>query len=151
VIISKENRWKYCKLNPTAPSVRGLTAPVVNSQNASAFKPAKFPSDTLHQQMSPSPILFHINNTKHQIQDLQETPTDSNLRFASFAINNMHTNIPTKPLQQKMNTNRVDCTTANEILTLCDPALKQNCFHFIDKYQTHGLSIASIHHLSTLK
>ena len=100
VIMSKENRWKYCKLHPTAPTTRGLTAPIVNSQNASAFKLAKFPSDTPHQQISPFPILFHINNTKHQIKDLQEIPIDSNLRFASFAINNMHTNIPTKQQQK---------------------------------------------------
>jgi hypothetical protein len=151
VVASKEDRWKYCKLNPTAPSIRGFTAPVVNSQNASAFKLPKFLSYTPHQQTPLSPVPFNINNTKHQIQNLQEIPIDSNLRFASFAINNMHTNIPTKPLQQKMNTNRVDCTTANEILNLCGPVLKQNYFHFIDKYQTHVLSMASLRHLSTLK
>lgn len=151
VITSKEDRWKYCKLNPTAPPLRGFTAPVVNAQNASACKLAKFLSETPHQQMSFSPFPFNINNTKHQIQDLQEIPIDSNLRFVSFAINNMLTNIPTKPLQQKMTTNRVFCTTANEILNLCDPVLKQNYFHFIDKYQTHVLSMASLHHLSTLK
>jgi hypothetical protein len=101
--------------------------------------------------MSLSPFPFNINNTKHQIQDLQEIPIDSSLRFASFAINNTLTNIPTKPLQQKMTTNPVDCTTANKILNLCDPVLKQNYFHFIDKYQAHVLSMASLHHLSTLK
>jgi len=118
VVTSKEDKLKYCKLNPTAPSIRGSTAPVANSQNASAFKLAKLLSDTPHQQMSLSTIPCNINNTKHQIQDLQEIPIDNNLRFASFAINNMNTNIPTKPLHQKVNTNRVDCTTANEILNL---------------------------------
>jgi hypothetical protein len=93
---------------------------------------------------------FNIKNTKHQIQDLQEISIDSNLRFASFAINNVHTNIPTKPQQQKMNTKRVDCTTTNEILNLCDTVLKQNYvfpFHWqiSDTWPFHGVLTSPVY------
>jgi hypothetical protein len=69
VITSKEDRWKYCKLNPTAPSIKGFTAPVVTSRNASAFRLAKFLSDTPHQQMSLSLSLLTLTTqiTKYRI------------------------------------------------------------------------------------
>ena len=46
----------------------------------------------------PLPYTFNVKNVVHLMYDLQEIPYNQNLKFASFDITNMCSNIPTGEL-----------------------------------------------------
>jgi hypothetical protein len=69
--MQKDERWKYINLNPTAPTISGLTkihkedspiTPTVNWKNASAYKLAKMLSKKTEDTNSP-PI--HLQPKKY--------------------------------------------------------------------------------------
>jgi hypothetical protein len=71
--------------------------PVVNWKNAPAYKLARTLVRKLQKHI-PVPYAFNIKNTTQLINDLKEIPFDQNLRFISFDISNMYTNIHTDEL-----------------------------------------------------
>jgi hypothetical protein len=115
-LINKNQKWKYTNLNPSAPTLKGLIKlhktdqpirPVVNWQNAPAYKLAKLLSQKI-QDLSPLPYTFNINNTTELIDQLKQTPITPHSKFASLDISNMYANVPIK---DKTNTQRHTNTT----------------------------------------
>jgi hypothetical protein len=105
-IIPKDEKWRYIALNPAAPNIRGLVKihkadapirPVINWKYAPAYKVAKMLAKKL-QVYIPLPYTFNVKNTTHLIEELKKIPFSHNLRWASFDITNMYTNIPTGEL-----------------------------------------------------
>jgi hypothetical protein len=103
LIIPQAERWKYINLNPTIPMIRGLIKihkkdspirPQANWKNAPAYKLAKMLVRKLKIHI-PLPHNFNVKNTVHLINDLLEVPYNQNLKFASFDITNMYSNVPT--------------------------------------------------------
>jgi hypothetical protein len=93
-------------LYPTPPTIRGLikvhkegspVMPFINWTNAPAYKIAKLLVKKL-EAFIPLPNVLNVRNSTHLITDLKEIPIDSDLRFASFDIADMYSNIPTKDL-----------------------------------------------------
>ena len=72
------------------------------------------------------------------MKDLLDIVYDNNIKFASFDITNMYTNIPTDELpniiRNLCSVNNIKPTTQSEILHLCYIALSQNYFQFKDSY-----------------
>jgi hypothetical protein len=106
LIIHKEQIWKYINLNPSAPTVSGLIKihktdspirPVVNWQNAPAYKLAKMLSKKF-QAYIPLLYTFNVKNSIQLINDLLEIPFNSNLCFVSSDITNINSNAPTDEL-----------------------------------------------------
>jgi len=69
----RDEKWKYVNLNPSAPTMRGLLEvhkinsslrPVINWQNAPAYKLAKILSKLL-QFYIPLPSTFNIKKTQY--------------------------------------------------------------------------------------
>jgi hypothetical protein len=96
-------KWTTINLNPLAPFIRGLIKlhkpglpirPIVNWTNAPAYKMAKIliKKCTAH---IPLPHVFNVRNPVHLITDLNEIPIHHDLKFASFDIKNVCSNIPT--------------------------------------------------------
>ena len=73
------------------------------------------------------------------MKDLLHIPYDTDLKFASFDITNMHTNIPTNELPDIIRNlctkkNNVNITTQTEIIHLCDIITTHNYFQFNNSY-----------------
>lgn len=107
-IIHKDDRWRCINLNSTALTIRGLIKihkedcpiwPIVNRKNAPAYKQAKMLSKKLKLYIS----IFNVKNTVHLINNLMEIPYDSNLKFASFDITKMYSNVTTNKLLKIIN------------------------------------------------
>jgi hypothetical protein len=101
-LIHKDNKWKYVKMKPSPPNIRGLIkihkkdAPirlVINWIVAHAYKLAKQFVKTLGTHI-PLPHNIDVKNSVHFINDLNEIPFDE-LKFLSFDISKKYTNIPT--------------------------------------------------------
>jgi len=114
-IIPKDEKWKYINLNPEAPSIRGLVkihkedspiGPIISWKNVPAYKLAKVLVEK-HQTYIALLYTFNVKNTTHLIHDLFDIPCDQNLKFASFDITNMYTNIPTSELVTIIDTHGV--------------------------------------------
>ena len=106
VTIHKDEKWKYINLNPSTPSMKGLTKihktnwpirTIINWQNAPAYKIAKLLSRLL-QLYIPLPNVFNVKNSIQLINDLTEISIDKNTRLASFDIESMYSNVPTDEL-----------------------------------------------------
>ena len=104
-IIQKVKRWKHINLNPNPPTIRGLIKihkedspirPIVHWKNTPAYKLAKMVSKKKLEIYTPLPYTFNVKNTVHK--RLLEIPYDQVLKFASFDITNMYSNIPTNEL-----------------------------------------------------
>ncbi|GFG35868.1 hypothetical protein Cfor_05241 [Coptotermes formosanus] len=108
LLIPKELKWKYSNLKPTATSLRSLIKfykagapirPIVNWQNAPAYKIAHFITDLL-KTLAPLTYTYNVKNSAQQIEDLQDITCDNNLNLASFDTKNMYTNMPTSEVLQ---------------------------------------------------
>jgi hypothetical protein len=83
------------------------------------------------------------------MEDLLQIPYSDNLRFASFDISNIYSNIPTSKLPQLItslcNQNNVNKKTSREITKLTRTILKHNYFQLHrDVYkQTEGLAMGA--------
>jgi len=156
-LICKGARWRYTNFNPTAPALRGLLKihkednPIrnnVNWKNAPAYKLAKILTKKLVSNI-PLPYTFNISNTVQLLNDLIDIPYDSSIKFASFDLTNMYSNIPTKELLRIINTiceEQGMCEqTKQEIIKLSQILVEQNYFRFHDTtyIQQEGLAMGA--------
>ena len=78
---------------------------------------------------------------------LLDIPYDTDLKFTSFDITNMHTNIPTNELSDIIRNlctkNYVNLTTQTEIIRLCDVILTQNYLQFGSSYYLQKTGLAT--------
>jgi hypothetical protein len=111
-IIPANTKWKYTNMNPKSPTIRGLIKlhklnapirPIINWQQAPAYKLAKFLSERLRDELK-LPFTFKIKNSLQLMNELQSIELYSeNLRLTSFDVTNMYTNIPTSQLPTIIN------------------------------------------------
>jgi len=76
-LIAQNSKWNLINLNPSAPTIKGLTKlhkpdqptrPIVNGRNAPAYKISKF--FTLNtQHISPLPYSFNVKNATELIHE----------------------------------------------------------------------------------
>lgn len=78
-------------------SVDSPVRPTVNWSNAPAYKLAKMLSKNLEIYI-PLPHMFNIKNTIQLMKDLLEIPFDKDLKFVSFDIMNMYSNVTVNQL-----------------------------------------------------
>jgi hypothetical protein len=87
-LIHKDEKWKYIYLNPSPPTIRGLTkihktdSPVrhiVNWENAPGYKLATKLSNKFEIYI-PLPHTFNVKSTTHLMKDLLEIPIDKTLK-----------------------------------------------------------------------
>jgi hypothetical protein len=82
----------------------------------------------------PLPNMFNVRNSIHLITDLQEIPVDSDLRFASFDITDMYSNVPTteliKIIEQSCDQHELHNDIKTEILNLSKTLIQQNYFQY---------------------
>jgi hypothetical protein len=141
-IIPQNQRWKYINLNPTPPTIRGLIKlhkqghpirPTVNWTNTPACKTAKLLKEKLGLYI-PLPYAFNIKNPTLLITDLNNIKIDPDLKFASFDINNMYSNIPTTELiniiAYACDQHNIPQNIKHELISLSDTLLAQNYFRY---------------------
>ena len=141
-IIQKNEKWKLVNLNPTALTMRGLIkvnkdgtpiGPVINWRNTPGFKLAQALVRKLTSYF-PLPFAYNIKNTVQLMDDLIEIPQGQYMKFASFNISSMYSNIPTEELMtilnELCNANDVVDKTTQEILRITQTLVNQNYFQF---------------------
>jgi hypothetical protein len=153
-LIQQDQKWQYTKLNPTAPTIKGLIKihkidypirPIVNWRNAPAYKLAKLFNNKLNE-LSLLPFVFNIKNITRVTKSLKEIPLNANSRLASLDIKNMYTNIPIREtkniLENALKNSLVNPNEAKEILSWYDVITQQNYFIFNNTVytQTDGLA-----------
>ena len=95
----------------------------------------------------PLPFAYNIKNTVQLMDDLIEIPQGQYMKFASFDISSMYSNIPTGELMtildELCNANDVDGKTTQEILRITQTLINQNYFQFQDTIyiQNEGLAM----------
>jgi hypothetical protein len=156
-LVTKEQKWKYMNMNPTAPTIRGLIKihkpnapirPIVNGKQAPTYKIAKLLVKKLSQYI-PLPNTFNVKNTAHLIQDLAEITYDPDIQFASFGITNMYTNIPLDDLisiiSNLCTTLQTQDNVKNEIIQLTKLVTQQNYLQFSNQFykQEKGLAMGA--------
>jgi hypothetical protein len=145
-------------MNPKAPTIRGLIKihkqnapirPIVNWQQAPAYKLAKLLSDRLTAELQ-LPFTFNVKSSPHLMLEIQDIkPYNPNLRLASFDITNMYTNIPTLQLPIIISNickfQNTPSEIKNELIKITKTLLKQNYFSFQDSIyrQTEGLAMGA--------
>jgi len=152
--IRKEEKWRYISLNPSAPGMRGLPKihktnwpirPVINWQNAPAYRLAKLPSKLLQLHI-PLPNAFSVKNLVYLMEDLKGITIDQNTKLASFDITNMYSNVPTDELENitkliSLHQNLDDKIT-EDIISMTRTIVKQNYFQFQDKFHIQNVGLA---------
>jgi hypothetical protein len=122
--------------------------PVVNWQQAPAYRIAKLLTDTLKREV-PLPNAFNVNNSIHLMDDLKTIHTTNSTTLASFDITDMYTNIPTKEIPGIITTicrkQATPTKTKTKILELTRTILNQNYFQFMNQTykQTTGLAMGA--------
>jgi hypothetical protein len=97
----------------------------------------------------PLPFTYNVKNSVQLVDEVKSIPYNPNLRFASFDISNMYTNIPTNQLpdiiKHLRTENNVDSSIQTELQKLCSTVLAQIYFQFNNSYylQEHGLAMGS--------
>jgi hypothetical protein len=155
--IQKEYNWKYINHNPLPPFIRGLIKihkqgapirPVINWKEAPAYKLAKHIPKHFNQLLQ-LPYNFNIQNVDKLIKEMNEIPFETELRFASFHIQNMYTNIPTTKLitiiQNMCRFNNIERTKQNELIQQCNIVIHQNYFQLenFQYMQPKGLAMGA--------
>jgi hypothetical protein len=145
-------------LIPTAPTIRGLVKihkkgapirPIINWRNAPGYKLAKMLSKKLHTYI-PLPYTFNVRNTVQLMNDLTDLPYDHNIKFPSFDINNMYSNIPTseliKIICELYEINDTEDKIKQDVMKIAQVLIEQNYFHFQDKIyiQKEGLVMGAL-------
>jgi hypothetical protein len=145
-------------MNPKSPNIRGLIKfhkqnapirPIINWQQAPAYKIAKLLSDRLKHELK-LPFTFNVINSPHIMTEIQNIePYNQNLRLASFDITNMYTNIPTSQLPSIINNickfQNTPQETRRELIKITNTIIKQNYFSFLNNTyrQTDGLAMGA--------
>jgi hypothetical protein len=79
------------------------------------------------------------------MNELKDIPYENNLKFASFDITNIYTNIPTRELSNIIKylciQNNVDLTIQTKLKQICNTFLSQNYFQFNNSYYLQGLGM----------
>jgi len=153
-VIHKEEKWKYINLNPSAPSMKGLpkihkinspVRPIVNWQNAPAYKLAK-PISKLLKLYIPLPNAFNVKNSMQLMKDLEDIPIDKNTRLASFDTANMYSNVPTYELTNIIKFMRslqnLNDKLTEELISLTHTIINQNYFEFHNKFYVQNTGLA---------
>jgi hypothetical protein len=143
ILIRKEERWKHYNQNPITPTNKGLLKlykpnnnfrPIVNWQNAPAYKLAKFLVNILKSYI-PLPYAVNVKGIKQLLLDVQQILFDEELKFASFSITNMYTNVPNRKVIEIIHgiltKNDVDQRIKKEVHDICDVIIQQNCTCFL--------------------
>jgi hypothetical protein len=82
----------------------------------------------------PLPYTFNVKNTVKLLNDLLEIPYDQNLKFASFDITNMYSNVPANELIKTVDImcekHGISEELKHEIMKLSQIIIKQNYFQF---------------------
>jgi len=79
----------------------------------------------------PLPFPYNIKNTVQLMNDLIEIPHEQNMKFASFDISSIYSNIPTTELiilRKLCEVNSVDYNTTQEIMRIAQTLVEQNYF-----------------------
>ena len=165
---------KYINLKPIAPTIRGFNLmlnlvfsiqkcclikihkedspirPTVNWKNAQAYKLANMLSK-ISRHTFPFPYTFNVKNTVHLINDLLVIPYDQNLKFVSFDITNMYSNVPTNEL---IETTYIICDKQgiseemkHEITKISQIIIKENFFQFQNTLMYKKKDLLWVHHL----
>ena len=129
-VIPKNEKWKFVNLNPTAPTMRGLIKvhkegtpirPIVNWKNSPGYKLAQLLTKLITSH-TPLPYTYNVKNTTQLMKDLTEIPQGHCMKFASFDINNMYSNIPTSEittiLYEMCKKNDVEEKTTKDIMAI---------------------------------
>ena len=107
--------------------------PVINWRNAPGYKLAQMLVKVLSSH-TPFPFTYNVRNTVQLMDDLLGIPQGHRLKFASFDISNMYSNIPTRELTAILKDlcirNNVDNTNKKEILKSTQTRINQNYFQF---------------------
>ena len=142
-------------LNPTAPTMRGLVKlhkedtpirPIINWRNVPGYKLAKMLAGQLTSYI-PLPVAYNVPNTVQLMFDITDIPYGHNIKFASFDIICMYSNIPTtdlmKALRKLCEVNNVDDRTTQDIMRIAQTLVEQNYFGFRDTIyiQNEGLAM----------
>jgi hypothetical protein len=127
-----------------APTIRGLVKihkegapirPITNWRNAPAYKLAKLLTKKLHTYI-PLPYTFNIKNTVQLMTDLTDLPYDHTIKFASFDITNMYSNIPKNEvitiIKKLCEASGTEDSIKQDILKISEVLIEQNYFHFQD-------------------
>jgi len=149
---------KNLNLNPYPPIIRCLikihethspNRPIVNWKEAPAYKLAKMLTKKLGI-LIPIPYIFNIKNSIQLVEDLLDILFDKDLKFISFDIENMYSNIPitelTKIIEVMCTQNRLNTEIKDEIIKICNILTKQNYFQYEDlqyitrRWTSHGTS-----------
>jgi hypothetical protein len=109
--------------------------PVVKWRNAPGYKLAQIPVKVLSSH-TPLRFTYTVWNTVQLVDDLLRIPQGHHMKFASFDISNMYSNIPTGELTAILKDlcfrNNVDDTTKKEIMKITQTTINQNYFQFQD-------------------
>ena len=156
-VIPRNGKWKLINLNPTAPTMKGLIKlhkegtpirPVVNWKHAPGYKLAQTLVNTLNTYI-PLPYTYNVKNTPQLIDDLTGIPQGQTMKFASFDISNMYSNIPIEEmltiLKNTCDTNGVENSTTQEIMRITKTLVTQNYFQFQNTtyMQNEGLAMGA--------
>jgi len=99
--IPQESKWGFIKVNPSAPTIKGLIKlhksdqpirPIVNWRNAPVYKLSKL--FTQIQPIYPIAIFIQFKNTPELVQNLKQPPLLPTFTLASLDITNTYSNIP---------------------------------------------------------
>jgi len=125
-----------------------LIRPVINWQNAPAYKLAKLLANKL-QIYLPLSNAFNVKNSVQLIDDLLNIPFDPNLQFVSFDITNMFSNVPTEDLINIINSmcdkHNINDKLKHKLINISNIIIKQSYFLFLNNFylQEKGLAMGS--------
>ena len=92
--------------------------PTVNWREAPAYKLGKKLIKDINK-LIPLPCTCNVKNSTHLMHDLMDIPYKNDIKFASFYITNMYTNIPTNNLTDIIHHlciyNTIDTTVQTEL------------------------------------
>ena len=121
---------------------------MVNWNNAPAYRVAQKLVKVLSSH-TPIPFTYNVKNTVELMDDLLKIPQGDLMKFASFDISSMYSNIPTNEMINILNDvcikENMDDITRNEIVKITQTVVNQNYFLFQDNIylQNDGLAIGS--------
>jgi hypothetical protein len=158
LVIKKSESWKLFNMNPKDPSIKGLTEihkqnnpirPIVNWQEATAYKLSKHLTRTLTQHLH-LPDSFSVKNSITLMNELNSLKTNHQTKLCSFDIKKMYANTPRSEFltiikQILTQCNELHIQEMEQTLTLITLILNQNYFYHDKKYyeQTNVLAMGA--------
>jgi hypothetical protein len=156
--LSKNEKNRLKTINPDAPNLRGQPKihkndipirPVVNYQNAPAYKISKYLNKKIQEYIIDE-INYSVKNTHELISKIKDVKIGNEDIFLSFDVVSMYTKIPVKEtlniLKQKLTkNNNLTKNQVEDIIRLTKTATDQNYFQYNGKFykQEDGLAMGS--------